>query len=592
MKQLFVIASIILLPVLAFGNHVTIVYPHDNQTIASVDSEFVFGNTSPGASLRINGVKVPVHSGGGFLAFLPVHRGPNTITAVSEMSGDMASDSIRIMVGQQSEYNITPIMRSSMNPSGRTVLMAADELEISVRVKNGGQAYCRFRNGPNWVPLGLKSDIQSEESVFGAIPSAVDSSSLDNCVAYIPMADIGDSSRIYFLYLDESDNCFGEPYGLSPNDSSDFFVIKYEPSESRVVTVIDRPHIVRIAPGKGYYLVNQPAGVRFAYAGETPDYYRVMLSQNNYGYIKKIDSELSPPNIAKPQGEVASIIANDFPDHIEISMAFGDRLPFRLSEQAEILTVDIYGLRSNVDWIRQNSTQKYIKQIWWTQPEKDIFRLQLQWQNSQFWGYSGRYESGRFILTLKKKPSVGGKKAPLADLKIMLDPGHSKDTGAAGPTGLAEKDVNLQIARLLKSILESRGARVLMTRSGNEDMPLYDRPDTAIKENVDMSVSIHNNALPDGINPFENNGTSSYYYFPQSRALAEKIHQRMVAATKLPDHGLYYGNLALTRIENFPAVLIECAFMMIPEQEAKLKTPEFRQTVAKAIADGITDFVK
>jgi N-acetylmuramoyl-L-alanine amidase len=132
----------------------------------------------------------------------------------------------------------------------------------------------------------------------------------------------------------------------------------------------------------------------------------------------------------------------------------------------------------------------------------------------------------------------------------------------------------------------------LMTRSGNEDVPLYDRPDTAIKENVDMSVSIHNNALPDGINPFENNGTSAYYYFPQSRALAEKIHQRMVAATKLPDHGLYYGNLALTRIENFPAVLVECAFMMVPEQEAKLKTPEFRQTVAKAIADGITDFIR
>jgi N-acetylmuramoyl-L-alanine amidase len=592
MKQLFAIALIILMPVLAFGNHITIIYPYDNQTIAAVDSEFVFGNTNPGASLRINGVKIPVHSGGGFLAFLPVYRGPNTIEAISVVSGDTAKAEIKITVGQLSDYNITPIIRSSMNPSGRTALLASDELELSVKIKNGGQAYCRFKNDRNWIPLSLKSDIQSEESVFGAMPSSVDSSSVDNYIGCLPMANIGDSSRIYFLYIDKSDICFGEPFGLAPNDSSDYFVVKYEPSESRVVTVIDRPHIVRIAPGKGYYLVNQPVGVRFVYAGETPDYYRVQLSENIFGYIKKIDSELSPPNIAKPRGEVASIIANDFPRYIEISMAFGDQLPFRISEQEDILTIDIYGLRSNVDWIRQNGTQKYVKQIWWTQPEKGIFRLQLQWQNNQFWGYSGRYEKGRFILTLKKKPSVGGKKAPLAGLKIMLDPGHSKDTGAAGPTGLPEKDANLLITRQLKSVLESRGARVLMTRSGNEDVPLYDRPDTAIKEDVDMSISIHNNALPDGINPFKNNGTSAYYYFPQSRALAEKIHQRMVTATKLPDHGLYYGNLALTRIENFPAVLIECAFMMIPEQEAKLKTPEFRQAVAKAIADGITDFLK
>jgi N-acetylmuramoyl-L-alanine amidase len=98
----------------------------------------------------------------------------------------------------------------------------------------------------------------------------------------------------------------------------------------------------------------------------------------------------------------------------------------------------------------------------------------------------------------------------------MLDAGHSKDSGAVGPTGFAEKDANLLIARQLKSILESRGAEVLMTRTGNEDVPLVNRPDTILKENVDLSVSIHNNALPDGINPFKNNGTSAYYYFPKA----------------------------------------------------------------------------
>lgn len=592
MKRIFVIAFILSITGWANANHVKIVYPRDNQTIANVDSEFVFGNTTPGAALRVNGVKVPVHRGGGFLAFIPVNRGLNSIKAVSIIGGDTAAAEIRINVGQVADFSTSPFLRGSMNPFGRTVLTGSDELEFTVKIKKGGQGYCRFKGNQNWVPFNIIAGGQFEENAFGAMPVSFDSLSSVNCVGYLPMKDVQDSSRIYLLYLDKSDSCFGDPFGLDPTDSSDFFVVKSIPGESRVVTVVDRPRIVRLAPAKGYLLVNQPPGVRFAYAGETPDYYRVQLAENYYGYIKKTDSKLSLPNIAKPQGEITTIIADDFPNRIEISMAFGDQLPFRISEQGDILTVDIYGLRSNVDWIRQNGTQKYLKQIWWTQIQKDIFRLHLCWHSEQFWGYSGRYENKKFILTVKKKPRIGAKNLPLDGLRIMLDPGHSKDTGAVGPTEFAEKDANLLIARQLKSILESRGARVLMTRTGNEDVPLANRPDTIIKEDVNLSVSIHNNALPDGINPFKNNGTSAYYYFPQSRPLAEKIHQRMISATKLPDHGLYYGNLALTRIEHCPAVLIECAFMMIPEQEDRLKSSEFRQTIAKAIADGIGDFIK
>jgi N-acetylmuramoyl-L-alanine amidase len=592
MKRILVIAAIALMSRLADANHVKIIYPRDNQTIASIDSEFVFGNTTPGAVLRINGAKVPVHRGGGFLAFIPVNRGPNSIKAVSIVNGDTAIAEININVGQITDFSASPFIRNSMNPSGRTVLTGSDELEFGVKIKRSGQGYCRFKDSQQWLPLNIISNTLSEENAFGAMAIFSDSISPADCIGYLPMKDIKDSSRIYLLYLDKSDSCFGDPHGLDPTDSSDFFVVKSTPTESRVVTIIERPRVVRLAPAKGYLLVNQPPGVRFAYAGETPDYYRVQLAENYYGYVKKTDSKLSPPNIAKPQGEVSTIIANDFPDRVEISMAFGDKLPFRISEQGDILTVDIYGLRSNVDWIRQNGTQKYIRQIWWTQVQKDIFRLHLRWHSEQFWGYNGRYDNVKFTLVVKKKPKIGAKNRPLDGLRIMLDAGHSKDSGAVGPTGFAEKDANLLIARQLKSILESRGAEVLMTRTGNEDVPLVNRPDTILKENVDLSVSIHNNALPDGINPFKNNGTSAYYYFPQSRPLAEKIHQRMLSATKLPDHGLYYGNLALTRIENCPAVLIECAFMMIPEQEDKLKSSDFRRTIAKAIADGIGDFVK
>ena len=575
------------------ANHVNIIYPHGGQAIPAVDSTFIFGNTEPAATLFINDARVPVHPEGGFLAFLPVHRGNFSFEAVSILKADTSRAAINIIVGPPPEYSSTPIAKSTLRPQNRVVLTCPDELEIFLKAKKGGQPYCRFKNTNRWIALCPILNSLPNESVFGEMPTLVDTSGLTGYESYLPMADIKDSSRVYFLYLNQGDSCFGQPDNLDPTDSSDYYVVKYESTDSRVVTIIERPHIVRIAPDKGYELVNQPAGVRFQYAGETSDYFRVKLADHLFGYVKKIDAELSALNNPRPQGVVSSIRVDDFPRHIEISMNIGDQLPFEIDEQGDILTIDIYGLTSNVDWIRQNAVEKYIKGIWWSQPQDGIFRLSIRWQNAQFWGYNGRYENGKFIIRIKKKPVVGNsRKGVLVGFKIMLDPGHSKDTGAVGPTGLAEKDVNLWIARQLKAVLESKGAEVFMTRTGNEDVPLYNRPDTAIKEDVDLLVSIHNNALPDGINPFKNNGTSTYYYFSQSRPLADKIHQHLLKATGLPDYGLYYGNLALARVSDFPAVLVECAFMMIPEQEALLRQSDFRQKVAKAIAEGIGEFVK
>jgi N-acetylmuramoyl-L-alanine amidase len=114
----------------------------------------------------------------------------------------------------------------------------------------------------------------------------------------------------------------------------------------------------------------------------------------------------------------------------------------------------------------------------------------------------------------------------------------------------------------------------------------------AAKGDADILISIHNNALPDGINPFYNNGTSAYYYHPHSKPLAEAIHKHLLHETGLRDYGLYYGNLALTRASLMPAVLVECAFMMIPGQEAMLRTNRFQRRCARAIMDGIIEYMK
>ena len=79
--------------------------------------------------------------------------------------------------------------------------------------------------------------------------------------------------------------------------------------------------------------------------------------------------------------------------------------------------------------------------------------------NAELWGYDGYYTGNRFHLKLKSRPQIKGK---LKGLRIVVDPGHSPDPGAVGPTGLQEKDANLAIA-LNSRIYCENGA--LMSRS-------------------------------------------------------------------------------------------------------------------------------
>jgi N-acetylmuramoyl-L-alanine amidase len=61
----------------------------------------------------------------------------------------------------------------------------------------------------------------------------------------------------------------------------------------------------------------------------------------------------------------------------------------------------------------------------------------------------------------------------------------------------------------------------------------------------------------------------------------------MVRQMGLRDLGVYYDNLAVLRPTWMPSILCEGAFLMIPQQEAALRTPEFQDRYARGVADGL-----
>ena len=138
-----------------------------------------------------------------------------------------------------------------------------------------------------------------------------------------------------------------------------------------------------------------------------------------------------------------------------------------------------------------------------------------------------------------------------------------------------------------------------MLRNGSEHVALYDRPKAAWAAGGDILISVHNNALPEGSNPFERNGFGVYYYQPHGFGLANAIYNayreqfgREGASPRLRDDGLHYGNLALPRTPQMPSVLTESAYLILPEEEALLKTEKFQCDCADVTVRGLKRFVE
>jgi len=204
------------------------------------------------------------------------------------------------------------------------------------------------------------------------------------------------------------------------------------------------------------------------------------------------------------------------------------------------------------------------------------------------YGYEALYEKGVLKLRIRRPPVVD-RSEPLRGMTIVVDPGHPP-IGATGPTGLWEPVPTLAVGLRVRDLLEARGAHVVMTRTEAGPVALGDRPIFARRANANALVSIHLNADADGQNPFRDNGTGTYYFHPQSRLLARSVQDSLVPELGLHDRGIFYQNLAVCRPTWFPAVLAEGLFIIMPDQEAAIKTPQYQEAYARGVVGGLEKF--
>jgi N-acetylmuramoyl-L-alanine amidase len=178
--------------------------------------------------------------------------------------------------------------------------------------------------------------------------------------------------------------------------------------------------------------------------------------------------------------------------------------------------------------------------------------------------------------------------SPLVGKTIIIDPGHGGEDNGAFGRQIREKDVNLEVAIHLKNLLEQAGAAVILTRTDDYFVGLYERPFMANDFLGDLFISIHTNNHPD----LSVHGIEVFYYpnRPLSQTLARLVLNNITQYTGFTGLGAKSDDFVVIRETEMPSILVEVGFLSNFQEENIMKTPEFKDRAAEGIYQGILDY--
>ena len=304
--------------------------------------------------------------------------------------------------------------------------------------------------------------------------------------------------------------------------------------------------------------------------------------------IVKGDLNILPPTYAPVALSAKPYRIAPAQDAVDFVIPVSDRPAYLVDETDSTLTLTLYSVAGQVQSVVPLPAPSYVSSV-----ASEVSGADMRYTFSlrgPAYGYQPLWQDSTFTLRVRRPPAIDSAD-PLRGLTIAIDPGHPP-IGATGPTGLWEPVVTLAVGLKVRDMLQARGVNVLMTRTTPDPVDLNIRPTMARRANAHALVSIHLNAIPDGRNPFRSEGTTTYYYWMHSAPLANAVHQSLLPELVLPDKGVKRENFALVRPTWMPAILCEGAFIIMPDQEAALRTPEYQERYARGIVNGLDKYFR
>lgn len=613
-----------------------VVYPALTDVVRARDSSFLFGSVADGkTSVTINGHPVQVWPNGAWLAWLPFP--PDTLMQFT----------IVARAGQDSSVLVYPVRRDrgslprevsdgnawvdsvSLSPQGQVWLPRTEYLTLSTRAAEGADVRVRL---PGGRVVRLLPQRQSQEVLPALRAFDRDTTKLRTPeeVRYVgvirgralgpdagPVLH-GPTASLVRVLARAAVRCVTgarcpAPYAELVSNDSSWAVVEAALGRDTVrlrwplqVALLDTLPVVTefdddttgrgttdsLTPGRatpgGTYAWFFPTGTRASVTGRVNDDLRVRLSPGSEAWVPIADARPLPAGLPEPRAVVGSVTLTPSEDRAILRIPLTQRVPFQIMEAERSLAITFYSAVGDVDWMRYG-TDSLVQQMSWSQTQRQEVTLTVE-LSAPVWGYRARWSRNDLLLEVRRPPTIRGTD-PLRGRVIAIDPGHPP-LGSTGPTGLREAEANLAVAFQLRDLLQAAGARVQMTRTSDSAVDLWPRVELAESSGAELLVSIHNNALPDGINPFTNNGTGVFYNQPRSVPLASAIQRALVRRLGLPDLGISRGDLAVVRATWMPSALVEGMFIIMPEQETALRSPAGRRRYALGVYEGIRGFLQ
>lgn len=179
-------------------------------------------------------------------------------------------------------------------------------------------------------------------------------------------------------------------------------------------------------------------------------------------------------------------------------------------------------------------------------------------------------------------------KVPKGTRKVVIDAGHGGSDYGAIRNGINEKDITLDVAKRVETLLKKEGYAVKMTRTSDVYVPLQGRCDISNAYDPDIFVSIHVNS---SVRP-EITGIETHYYHQESMSLAQTLHSSLASNINSKNRGLFKSKFYVINHTTAPSILMEIGFISNDGERAQLVSEKRKQDTAKAIAEGVKNYFK
>ncbi|MCX6357644.1 MAG: N-acetylmuramoyl-L-alanine amidase [Candidatus Aureabacteria bacterium] len=534
----------------------------------------VAGFAPPSGTVAIQGAAVRVYPTGAFVGLVPLREGDNTIEIVAAQG--RATQRRLLKVRCVDPITTSPaqplaIDRVLCEPSMDMILQEGDLVKVRCKGSPGMAASWTLGGAANDLPLG-----EGEPAAHGTLMGV---RGIYRDTYRIRAGDRVKGKRIQFTFRDATGHVVT---ALSPGR------VTLVPGIFLTRGVVGAGGGTLIEEPGGRKVGELPPGTRVNLGGEAGGYWRVLLSRDDRCWLAKESVNVMMGEGGWDPVTAGSPTVTPGRDKSRITLPVSGPVPYRVTYGADgrELQIELFGAAPPkiISGLEANGA---VKDVRLDRGPEGCVRLVARLRGDALWGYTCALAGGAIACELNNPPGKSLKR-----LTVAIDPGHGgRQPGAVSPTGLLEKDVNLAVAQAAAEYLKKKGARVVLTRCGDETVSLAERLGRARAAGADLFVSIHHNSQSEHGDPLASRGGDAFYGIEHSRRLADTMLGSL-ARSGVRVNGVQREGYAIVLPTEFPAVLVECGYLSHPGDEAELLKKSSAKRVGRAVGRGVEEYVK